>query len=135
MGICYQGKTLKEAVEEKERLFRESGRAYGLEQLDLVQSDPDGVHYPEGSEERYGNGKRRDQRHPEGQEEYRDKHHRGDGQHELVTQVRYPLLHDFRLIGDEIDLDVRRQYGAQAGEGLLDAVAKLDYVLALLHFD
>ena len=40
MGICYQGKTLKEAVDEKERLFRETGLAYGLERLELVESDP-----------------------------------------------------------------------------------------------
>jgi N-methylhydantoinase B/acetone carboxylase alpha subunit len=40
MGICYQGKTLKEAVEEKERLFRETGYAYGLEKLELVEGDP-----------------------------------------------------------------------------------------------
>ncbi len=40
MGICYQGKTLKEAVDERERLFAETGHAYGLEQLDLVEEDP-----------------------------------------------------------------------------------------------
>ena len=40
MGICYQGKTLKEIVEERERLFRETGYAYGLENLSLVESDP-----------------------------------------------------------------------------------------------
>jgi len=40
MGICYQGKTLKQAVEGKERSFRETGHAYGLEKLELVESDP-----------------------------------------------------------------------------------------------
>jgi acetone carboxylase alpha subunit len=40
MGICYQGKTLKEAVKERERLFKETGYAYGLEKLELVESDP-----------------------------------------------------------------------------------------------
>src|SRR4030042_5858565 len=40
MGICYQGKTLKEIVQDRERLFKESGYAYGLEKLDLVESDP-----------------------------------------------------------------------------------------------
>ena len=40
MGICYQGKTLKKVVEEKERLFKETGYAYGLEKLELVESDP-----------------------------------------------------------------------------------------------
>jgi len=40
MGICYQEKTLKEAVDEKERLFKDTGYAYGLEELDLVESDP-----------------------------------------------------------------------------------------------
>jgi len=40
MGICYQGKTLKEAVHEKEQLFKDSGYAYGLEKLDLVEGDP-----------------------------------------------------------------------------------------------
>jgi len=40
MGICYQGKTLKEAVDEKERLFKDTAYSYGLEKLDLVESDP-----------------------------------------------------------------------------------------------
>jgi acetone carboxylase alpha subunit len=40
MGICYQGKTLKEAVDEKERLFKHTGYAYGLEKLELVDADP-----------------------------------------------------------------------------------------------
>ena len=40
MGICYQGKTLKESVEEKEKRFRETGYAYGLEKLELVEDDP-----------------------------------------------------------------------------------------------
>src|SRR4030042_795852 len=40
MGICYQGKTLKEIVQDRETLFKESGYAYGLEKLDLVESDP-----------------------------------------------------------------------------------------------
>ncbi|MBM4463538.1 MAG: hypothetical protein FJ012_09465 [Chloroflexi bacterium] len=40
MGICYQGKTLKEIVGEKERLFQETGYAYGLQKLELVESDP-----------------------------------------------------------------------------------------------
>ncbi|MFC2000609.1 hydantoinase B/oxoprolinase family protein [Chloroflexota bacterium] len=40
MGICHDGKTLKETVEEKERLHRETGYAYGLEGLELVESDP-----------------------------------------------------------------------------------------------
>jgi N-methylhydantoinase B/acetone carboxylase alpha subunit len=40
MGICYQGKTLKEVVRERERLFEETGYAYGLEKLELVESDP-----------------------------------------------------------------------------------------------
>ncbi|NQT48269.1 MAG: hydantoinase B/oxoprolinase family protein [Chloroflexi bacterium] len=40
MGICYQGKTLSEAVQEKERLFRETGHAYALQRLELVEDDP-----------------------------------------------------------------------------------------------
>jgi acetone carboxylase alpha subunit len=40
MGICYQGKTLKEAVDEKERVFQETNYAYGLEKLELVEDDP-----------------------------------------------------------------------------------------------
>ncbi|MFO8009391.1 MAG: hydantoinase B/oxoprolinase family protein, partial [Dehalococcoidia bacterium] len=40
MGICYQGKTLKEMVDERERLARETGHAYGLEKLELVEDDP-----------------------------------------------------------------------------------------------
>ena len=43
MGICYQGKTLKEAVDEREQLFKQTGHAYGLEQLDLVEE----VHFDE----------------------------------------------------------------------------------------
>ena len=40
MGICYQGKTLSEIVDERERLHKETGYAYGLEKLDFVESDP-----------------------------------------------------------------------------------------------
>jgi len=40
MGICYEGKTLKQAIEDKERLLAETGRCYGLEQLELVEGDP-----------------------------------------------------------------------------------------------
>jgi len=40
MGICYQGKTLREVVGEKERLSEETGYAYGLDRLELVESDP-----------------------------------------------------------------------------------------------
>jgi len=40
MGICSQGKTLKEVVEERERLFAETGYAYGLESLPLMDEDP-----------------------------------------------------------------------------------------------
>jgi len=40
MGICHQGKTLKEAVDEKEQLFKETGYAYGLDRLELVEGDP-----------------------------------------------------------------------------------------------
>ncbi|MFO8009296.1 MAG: hydantoinase B/oxoprolinase family protein, partial [Dehalococcoidia bacterium] len=40
MGICYQGKTLRKVVDERERLFRETGAAYGLEELPLMNDDP-----------------------------------------------------------------------------------------------
>jgi len=40
MGICYQGKTLKQIVEERNALFRQNGHAYGLEKLELMESDP-----------------------------------------------------------------------------------------------
>src|SRR4030042_1608572 len=40
MGICYQGKTLKGVVDEKERLFKETGYCYGLENLKLIEEDP-----------------------------------------------------------------------------------------------
>ncbi len=40
MGICYQGKPLKEAVAEKEGIFKETGYAYGLKEIKLVESDP-----------------------------------------------------------------------------------------------
>jgi len=40
MSICYQGRALKEVVQEKDRLFKETGYAYGLEKLQLVESDP-----------------------------------------------------------------------------------------------
>jgi len=40
VGICYGGLTLNEAIAEKERLFQESGYAYGLEKIELVESDP-----------------------------------------------------------------------------------------------
>jgi len=40
MGICYQGRTLREVVEEKKRLFEETGYAYGLDKLELIEGDP-----------------------------------------------------------------------------------------------
>ncbi|MCX5999012.1 MAG: hydantoinase B/oxoprolinase family protein, partial [Chloroflexi bacterium] len=40
MGICYQGQTLKQAVDERERLFKDTGHAYGLKKMELVESDP-----------------------------------------------------------------------------------------------
>ncbi len=40
MGICYQGRTLKQAVAEKESSFKETGYAYGLRDLKLVTDDP-----------------------------------------------------------------------------------------------
>jgi len=40
MGICHQAKTLREVVSEKERLFKETGYAYGPGKLELVEGDP-----------------------------------------------------------------------------------------------
>jgi len=40
MGICYQGKTLKQVVAEKDQLFKDTGYAYGLRTLTLVEEDP-----------------------------------------------------------------------------------------------
>ncbi len=40
MGICCEGRTLKQAVAEKERSFKETGYAYGLKDLKLVTDDP-----------------------------------------------------------------------------------------------
>jgi len=40
MGICYEGKTLKQAVDDKDRLFRETGHLYGLDKLELMENDP-----------------------------------------------------------------------------------------------
>jgi len=40
MGICYQGKTLREVTGERDRLFEESGYAYGLARLELLERDP-----------------------------------------------------------------------------------------------
>ena len=40
MGICHQSKSLKEIVDERDQLFKETGYAYGLERLELVEDDP-----------------------------------------------------------------------------------------------
>ena len=40
MGICYQGKTLDELVNERDQSFKESGHAYGLKELTLLDEDP-----------------------------------------------------------------------------------------------
>jgi acetone carboxylase alpha subunit len=40
MGICYQGKTLKEAIDERDKLTHETGRFYGVERLELAEEDP-----------------------------------------------------------------------------------------------
>jgi acetone carboxylase, alpha subunit len=40
MGICHSGKTLKQVVDERENLFKETGHAFGLKKLELVDKDP-----------------------------------------------------------------------------------------------
>ncbi|NQT73591.1 MAG: hydantoinase B/oxoprolinase family protein [Chloroflexi bacterium] len=40
MGICYQGKTLAEVVDQRDTSFKESGYAYGLKELSLLDEDP-----------------------------------------------------------------------------------------------
>ncbi|MDD5093120.1 MAG: hydantoinase B/oxoprolinase family protein [Dehalococcoidia bacterium] len=40
MGLCYQGKTLKKVVEERDELFKKTGYCYGLEKLELIENDP-----------------------------------------------------------------------------------------------
>ena len=40
MGICRGGKTLMEVINERDRLFRETGYLWGLEKLELMESDP-----------------------------------------------------------------------------------------------
>jgi len=40
MGIGYQGKTLKEMTQSRQQLFENTGYAYGLKTLDLLESDP-----------------------------------------------------------------------------------------------
>ena len=74
-----------------------------------MQRDAYGVHCPEGYEDAYWNGERRDHGHPDGQQYYRDEHNRCYGDHEFMAQMRYAFLDDLRLIGDEIDPDIRRQ--------------------------
>ena len=100
-----------------------------------MQRDADGVHCPEGHADRYWNGERRDHGHPDGQQYYRDENNRCDGQHEFMAQMRDALLYDLRLIGDEVDLDIRRQQSVEAGKDLPDTVAEFDDVFALLHFN
>ncbi|MHA1280778.1 MAG: hydantoinase B/oxoprolinase family protein, partial [Candidatus Helarchaeota archaeon] len=38
--IGWDGKTLKEMLEESERLFKETGKYYGIEKLTLKEEDP-----------------------------------------------------------------------------------------------
>jgi acetone carboxylase, alpha subunit len=40
MGICFQGKTLKQVVDDREDIFKQTGYAYGLKKLKLVDGDP-----------------------------------------------------------------------------------------------
>ncbi|MFC1944381.1 hydantoinase B/oxoprolinase family protein [Chloroflexota bacterium] len=40
MGICYGGKTLREVVDDRTRLFEETGHCYGVERLKLIEEDP-----------------------------------------------------------------------------------------------
>lgn len=40
MGIGYQGKTLKEVLADKDRLFADTGCIYAMEELELVEADP-----------------------------------------------------------------------------------------------
>ena len=101
----------------------------------LMQRDPDCVHHPEGDAERYGNGESRDRGDPDGQQNNRDEHHRCDGEQEFMAKMRHAFLNDLRLIGDEIDPDIRRQQGINAGKNLLDSIAQFDDIFSLLHFN
>lgn len=40
MGVCYQGKTVKELMEERDRLYEQTGHYWGLERLPLNENDP-----------------------------------------------------------------------------------------------
>jgi len=40
MGICYQGKTLRQAVDGRDDLFARTGYCYGLDRIELVEDDP-----------------------------------------------------------------------------------------------
>lgn len=40
MGVGYKDKTLREMLDEKDRLFAETGCIYGLKKLELVENDP-----------------------------------------------------------------------------------------------
>src|SRR5208283_2908040 len=93
---------------------------------DLMQRDADGVHCPESYEDAYWNGERRDHCNPDGQQDYRDEYNSGYGQHEFMAQMRDAFLDDLRLIGDEIDPDIRRQQGVEAVKGVPDTFAEFD---------
>lgn len=40
MGICFEGKTLKQVADEREQSFKDTGCAYGLEKMELLDKDP-----------------------------------------------------------------------------------------------
>lgn len=40
MGICRGGKTLKDLIDRRDGLFRETGHLWGLEKLELLETDP-----------------------------------------------------------------------------------------------
>ena len=76
---------------------------------DLVQGDTHGVHDAEGAAQGHRYGKRRDEGDPQGEKDYGDDNHRNDGQQELMAQMRNPLFDDPRLVGDQVQLHVRRE--------------------------
>ena len=102
---------------------------------DLVQCDPQRVHHAERPAQGHRYGQGRDEGDAERKKEERDQDDGADGQQELVAQIRDPLLDDLRLVGDEVDLHVRRKEDLEPLEDLFQLLAELDDIFPLLHLD
>ena len=101
----------------------------------LVQLNANRVQNAERGADSHRNGHRRN--HGDAKRQQNDGHQndRANGEQKLAPQVGHALLHHGRLVGHQVEMDVRRQNRLERVEDVADLLAKLHDVPPLLHLD